>query len=187
MIHHKQQTVPGLILTTLLLSPLAQAETGPYVGASFGSSHFDEDFSGLNVDSDTNAFRVIGGFQLGDYFGIEAGYHDFGDFSESIDFGGFSSVTTVSADGWTLGGTLGLPLNKQFSLYGRAGVFFWDADVDIDGFSIDIPADENPYYGGGAKVDVTSNLSLVGDWTHYELDNIDSDVISLGFEFRFGR
>lgn len=186
MIHHKQ-LVPGLILGTLVLSPLALADSGPYIGASFGSSHFDEDFSGLNVDSDTNAFRVIGGLQLGDYFGIEAGYHDFGDFSETIDFPGFSTRTQVAADGWTLGGTLGLPLSEQFSLYGRAGVFFWDADVTVDGFSIDVPADENPYYGGGAKVDITSNLSLVGDWTRYELDTIDSDVISLGFEYRFGR
>jgi len=186
MINHKQ-TMPGLVLAALLLSPLAQADTGVFVGASFGSSHLDKDFSGFNIDTDANAFRLIGGFQFGDYFGIEAGYHDFGDFSETIDFGGISTRTEVAADGWTLGGTLGFPLTEQFSLYGRAGVFFWDADVDIDGFSIDVPEDENPYYGGGAKVDVTSNLSLVGDWTRYELDTIESDVISVGFEFRFGR
>jgi OOP family OmpA-OmpF porin len=186
MTHHKY-LLPGLILGALLISPLTQAEVGPYLGASFGSSHFDEDFSGLNVDADTNAFRLVGGFQFGDYFGIEAGYHDFGNFSETIDLGAFSTRTTVKADGWTLGGTLGLPLNEQISLYGRAGVFFWDADVEIDGFSIDVPGDDNPYYGGGAKVDITSNLSLVGDWTRYELDSIDSDVISIGFEYRFGR
>jgi len=185
MTHHKQ-TVPGLILAALLSAPLAHADTGAYLGASFGSSHLNEDFSGLNIDTDANAYRIVGGLQFGDYFGIEGGYHNFGDFSERIDFGGFSTLTAVAADGWTLGGTLGLPLNEQFSLYGRAGVFFWDADVEIDGFSIDVPADENPYYGGGAKVDVTSNLSLVGDWTRYELDSIDSDVISVGFEYRFG-
>lgn len=185
MTNHKK-TVPGLVLAALLLSPLAQADTGAYVGASFGSSHLDEDFSGLNIDTDANAYRIVGGFQLGDYLGIEAGYQNFGDFSETLDINGFSTRTKVAADGWTLGGTLGLPLNEQFSLYGRAGVFFWDADVEVDGFSINVPEDENPYYGGGAKVDVTSNLSLVGDWTRYELDTIDSDVISVGFEYRFG-
>ena len=184
---HYKQTMPGLILAALLLSPIAQADTGVFVGASFGSSHLAEDFNGFNVDTDANALRVVGGFQFGDYFGIEAGYHDFGEFSETIDLGGLATRTKVAADGWTLGGTLGLPLGDQFSLYGRAGVFFWDADVDIDGFSINVPNDENPYYGGGAKVDITSNLSLVGDWTRYELDTIDSDVISLGFEYRFGR
>jgi len=184
---HYKQTIPGLILAALLLSPIAQADTGVFVGASFGSSHLAEDFSGFNVDTDANAFRVVGGFQFGDYFGIEAGYHDFGEFSETIDLGGRSTRTKFTADGWTLGGTLGLPLSDQFSLYGRAGVFFWDADVDIEGFSINVPNDENPYYGGGAKVDITSKLSLVGDWTRYELDTTESDVISVGFEFRFGR
>ena len=183
---HPMQTVPGLILAALLLSPLAQADTGLFVGASFGSSHLDEDFGGFNIDTDANAYRIVGGFQFGDYLGLEAGYHNFGDFAETVDLGGFTSLTEVTADGWTLGGTLGLPLNEQFSLYGRAGVFFWDADVEVDGFSINVPEDENPYYGGGARVDVTSQLSLIGDWTRYELDTIESDVISVGFQYRFG-
>jgi len=183
---HRMQTVPGLILAALLLSPLAQADTGLFVGASFGSSHLDENFGGFNIDTDANAYRIVGGFQFGDYLGLEAGYHNFGDFEETVDLGGLSSLTKVTADGWTLGGTLGLPLNEQFSLYGRAGVFFWDADVELDGFSINVPEDENPYYGAGARVDVTSQLSLIGDWTRYELDTIESDVISVGFQYRFG-
>ena len=184
---HQKKMLPGLTVAALLLAPLAQADTGVFVGASFGSSHLDNDFSGFNIDTDANAYRIVGGFQFGDFLGIEAGYHNFGEFSEAIVFSGLSTRTAIAADGWTLGGTLGLPLNEQVSLYGRAGVFFWDADVAIDGFSIDVPNDENPYYGGGAKVDITSSLSLVGDWTRYELDDIESDVISVGFEFRFGQ
>lgn len=179
--------IPGFVLTAFLLPTLAQADTGLYLGASLGSSHLNEDFSGIDLDTDATAFRFVGGFQLGDYLGLEAGYHSFGTFSETIDFGPGTSRTDVNADGWTLGGTLGLPLSDRMSLYGRAGVFFWDADVEVDGLSIDVPGDENPYFGGGAKVDVTPNLSLVGDWTRYELDTIDSDVISIGFEYRFGR
>lgn len=181
------QTIPGLILAAFLLPSLANADTGLYFGASIGSSHLEDDFNNFNIDTDATAYRFVGGFQLGDYLGIEAGYQNFGDFSETIDLGPISTRTDVDVDGWTLGGTLGLPLNEQLSLYGRAGVFFWDADVEVDGFSVDVPEDENPYYGGGAKVDVTPNLSLLGDWTRYELDNIDSDVISIGFQYRFGR
>ena len=185
MTHHTR-TVPGFFVAALLFSVAVQADTGPFVGASFGSSHLDESFDGLNIDSDANAYRIVGGFQFSENLGLEVGYHNFGDFSETIDIGGFSTLTDIAAEGWTLGGTLGLPLNEQFSLYGRAGVFFWDADVAIDGFSIDVPEDENPYYGGGGKVDLTSNFSLIGDWTRYELDDIDSDVISIGFQYRFG-
>lgn len=181
------QTIPGLVLATFLLPSLANADPGLFIGASVGSSHLEDDFTNINIDTDATAYRFVGGFQLNDYLGLEAGYHNFGDFSETIDLGPISTRTDVDVDGWTLGGTLGLPLNEQLSLYGRAGVFFWDADVEVDGFSVDVPEDENPYYGGGAKVDVTPNLSLLGDWTRYELDNIDSDVISIGFQYRFGR
>ncbi len=181
------QTFSGLILATILLPALANADTGLFVGASVGSSHLEDDFSNLNIDTDATAYRFVAGFQFTDYLGIEAGYHNFGDFSETIDLGQVLSRTEINADGWTLGGTLGLPLNEQISLYGRAGVFFWDADVEVNGFSIDVPEDENSYYGGGAKIDVTQNLSLLGDWTRYELDTIDSDVISIGFQYRFGR
>jgi len=181
------QAIQRLILVAFLLPSLANADTGLFVGASVGSSHLEDDFSNLNIDTDATAYRFVGGFQITDYFGIEAGYHNFGDFSETIDLGQALSRTEITADGWTLGGTLGLPLNEQISLYGRAGVFFWDADVEVNGFSIDVPEDENSYYGGGAKIDVTQNLSLLGDWTRYELDTIDSDVISIGFQYRFGR
>ena len=118
---HNKRTIPGLFLATLLTSTFAQAETGPFVGASFGSSHLDESFDGVNIDSDASAYRIVGGFQFSDYLGIEAGYHSFGDFTETIDVGGLSSLAEIAADGWTLGGTLGLPLNERFSLFGRAG------------------------------------------------------------------
>lgn len=179
--------LPGLLLAAIVLPSFASADSGLYVGASIGSSHLDEDFRGLNLDTDATAFRFVGGLQLGDYLGIEAGYHDFGDFAKTVDLGGLSARTELVADGWTLGGTLGAPLSEQFSLFGRAGVFFWDADVDVDGFSINVPEDENPYYGAGARYDVTRNFSLIGDWTRYELDTIESDVISIGFQYRLGR
>ena len=97
-----------------------------------------------------------------------------------------SSLTSIGADGWSVGGTLGLPISDSFSLIGRAGVFFWDADVRVDGFSIDIPGDENPYYGAGGRVDVSRNLSLIGDWSRFELDDVKTDVISIGLQYRFG-
>ena len=95
------------------------------------------------------------------------------------------SRTDITGDGWTLGATLALPLSDNLSLFGKGGVFFWDADISVDGFSIDTPGDENPYYGGGLKLQLGDNLSLTGDWTVYEFDILETDVISLGFNYRF--
>ena len=63
---------------------------------------------------------------------------------------------------------------------------FFDGDSLIDTVPWSTRSYSNLYVGGGAEVEITEQLSLVGDWTRYELDDVDSDVISLGFEFRFG-
>ena len=174
----------ALVLTSAL--PLA-AHAGPdaYVGASIGNARLDDNFDGFGIDTDTDAYRFFGGIQFGDTFGVEAGYLNFGDFTESVDLGGLLSRTDISGDGWTLGATLALPLSENLSLFGKGGVFFWDADIFVDGFSIETPGDDNPYYGGGLRLDLGDNLSLTGDWTIYEFDVLETDVISLGFNYRF--
>lgn len=178
-------SLAGALMVTSALPLAAQADTGAYVGASLGNARLDDSFDGFGIDTDADAYRFFGGFQFGDTFGIEAGYLNFGDFSETVDLGGLLSRTDITGDGWTLGGTLALPLSENLSLFGKGGVFFWDADISVDGFRIDTPGDENPYYGGGLKLDLGDNLSLTGDWTVYEFDVLESDVISLGLHYRF--
>ena len=174
----------ALLLTSAL--PLAaHADTGAYVGGSIGNARLDDNFDGFGIDTDADAYRFFGGIQFSDTFGIEAGYLNFGDFTETVDLGGLLSRTDITGDGWTLGATLALPLSENLSLFGKGGVFFWDADITVDGFRIDTPGDDNPYYGGGLKLDLGENLSLTGDWTIYEFDVLETDVISLGFNYRF--
>lgn len=178
--------VVPLVAAALTVPLSATAESGLYLGAGIGSATLAEDFDGFDIDDDTESYRFLGGLQLGDALGIEAGYMNFGDFEERIDFGGGTALTRLTADGWTLGGTLSMPLSNAVSLFGRGGVFVWDAGVEVDGIRAAVDDDSNPYYGGGAKVSFTRNFSLVGDWTRYELDEVDTDVYSLGFEYRFG-
>lgn len=168
------------------LAAPAFADTGLYLGASVGNASLAEDFDGIDFDDDVEAYRILGGFQLGDTLGLEAGYQNFGDFEERFDVGGIPTVTRLTADGWTFGGTLGLPLTDFVSLFGRAGIFVWDADVEVNGLRSAVDDDSNPYYGVGGKVGFSDRFSLVGDWTRYALDDVDTDVISLGFEYRFG-
>lgn len=176
------------VATAALVLPFAaQAESGFYLAGSIGSASLEEDFDGFDVNDDVESYRLLAGWQVSDVFGVEAGYLDFGTFEERIDLGGATALTELSADGWTLGATLAAPLSEQFSVFGRAGIFVWDADVDVDGIREAVDDDSNPYYGAGAKFAFTPNLSLLGDWTRYELDDVNSDVISLGFEYRFGR
>lgn len=178
-------TLAAAVLLVSAVPLTAQAHPDAYVGASIGNARLDDDFGGFGIDEDTGAYRFFGGIRISDAFGIEAGYLNFGDFTETVDLGGLLSRTDISGDGWTLGGTLALPLSQNLSIFGKGGVFFWDADITVDGFSIDTPGDDNPYYGGGLRLDLGNNFSLVGDWTVYEFDVLETDVISIGFNYRF--
>ena len=177
----------AIAATTLLaLSPLtALADGGFYVGGSVGSSSLSNDFDGFEVDADSTAFRLIAGWQFNDFFSLEGGYHNFGELEQSVDNNGELVDISLKADGFTLGGTGSIPLGEKFALFGRAGAFFWDGDAKINDITQARPEDTNLYYGGGAKFAITERLSLLGDWTRYELEDTESDVISLGFTFSF--
>jgi OOP family OmpA-OmpF porin len=177
----------AIAATTLLaLSPLtAFADGGFYVGGSVGSSSLSNDFDGFEVDADSTAFRLIAGWEFNDFFTLEGGYHNFGELEQSFDNNGELVDISLKADGFTLGGTGSIPLGEKFALFGRAGAFFWDGDAEINDITQARPEDTNLYYGGGAKFAITERLSLLGDWTRYELEDTESDVISLGFTFNF--
>lgn len=180
------RTATIALTSALALAPLsALADNGLYIGGSVGSATLTEDFSGLNVDADSTSFRLTAGWQFNDYFSLEGGYHSFGKFEESFDIDGSPVDVRLKADGFTLGATGSIPLGRNFALFARGGAFFWDGDAEINSISAARPEDTNAYVGGGAKVAVTDRLSLVGDWTRYELEDTESDVISLGFTFRF--
>ena len=176
-----------LIWTLITIMPgLAAAESGPYLGGAIGSASVDDDFAGFDIADDVDAYKLLIGMQLGATLGIEAGYQNLGEFEERTNLGATTVITELAAEGWTLGGTLALPVSDFVSLFARGGIFVWDADIDIDGIRRAVADDSNPYYGAGAKVGFTNNFSLVGDWTRYELEDVNSDVISIGLEYRFG-
>ena len=174
------------VAAAAFMMPLAaSADSGFYIGGSVGSATLEEDFDGSNLDADNTAYRLVAGWQLNSLLSLEAGYKNFGSFDDSVTVGGEPVDLSIEADGWMLGGTASLPLGPALSLYGRAGAFVWDADAEVNSIIEGRADDTNPYYGGGAKVAIGERLDLIGDWTRYELDDTESDVISLGFTLRF--
>ena len=172
--------------TILALVPLtATAESGFYIGGSVGSSSLTDDFSGFDVDASSTSFRLTAGWLFNEFFSLEGGYHNFGDFEQGFTVGGNPFDIRLKADGFTLGATGIIPLGERFALFGRAGAFFWDGDAEINNISQARPEDTNPYFGAGARFAITDHLSLVGDWTRYELEDTESGVIALGLTYRF--
>ena len=177
---------PALLLCLLL--PLgASAESGFFVAGSIGSAGLDEDFDGLTIDTDSIAYRITGGWRFNDYFAVEGGYQDFGNFEQTIDIGGTPATANLTADGFTLGVTGTLPLSERFALEGRFGMFFWDGNAEINNVSQATPEDTNPYVGAGVSYALSDSFRLIGDYTRFDLEDARSDVFAAGFQYRFGR
>ena len=181
-IQHYAAVAAFLLLFGLPLS--AQAD-GLYVGASIGNASLDDDFDGLNIDTDTTAFRIVAGWRFNDYFALEGGYHDFGDFEQSVNILGNPATVSLSADGFMFGAVGSIPFSERFSLIGRAGMFFWNGNAEINAISQATPEDNNLYLGAGLRFQVSKKVQLTGDWTHYELEDSDSGVISVGLQYQF--
>lgn len=175
------------LIAAALMPGIALADAGLFFGGAMGSASVDDRVDDFAIDDDVLAWRAFGGLSFGRLLAVEAGYQDFGEIDRTFDLGGTTAVSNLSADGWTLGGRVDLPLSRSVSLFGRGGVFAWQADIEVDGVRRAFDDDSNPYYGAGAAVMLSPRLSLLGDWTRYELDEADADVFALGIEYRFGR
>ena len=89
----------ALFATMIAGTPLAAlADSGFFVSGSVGSSTFEDEVDGFRLDTDTTAYRLTAGLQVGDYFGIEGGYHSFGEYDESFDIGGGVTDISIQAD-----------------------------------------------------------------------------------------
>ena len=175
-----KNTSLALVAAAAALPMTAMADSGFFIGGSVGSATLTDDFNRVDVDTDSTAFRLVFGYQFSDAFGLEAGYHRFGTFKENRDV-----RFELDADGTFVGANIGAPLSDGFRVFARGGAFFFDGNSRIDSVPWSTRWDSNLYLGGGAEVEITEQLSLVGDWTRYELRDTDSDVISLGFTLRF--
>ena len=181
----KIQSILVAAALAALLPLTALADSGFMLAASIGTAELSEDFDGFEVDSDSTAFRITVGWRFNEHLAVEAGYHNFGRFDQTLDVQGTPIDVSLKADGFTLGGVGTLPLGDRFFLFGRAGAYFWDGDGDINDVTTATPEDTNLYFGAGARMTLTDRLSLTADGSHYALEDASSTVFSVGVEFHF--
>ncbi|WP_405235316.1 porin family protein [Lentisalinibacter orientalis] len=177
----------GAGLLGLALAPAAHAGGFGgefYMGGDLGEVSAEEFFDGFDFDASTDAWRLYGGWRLSDYLGAEVGYVNFGELDERIDIGTSFVPVSADAEGYTVAGTVGWPVTDSLILTGRGGFLFWDSENRVDDIRFD-ESDENFFYGAGLRVDFSRHFSVTGDWTRYELDTVEVEMVSAGIQFRF--
>ena len=207
---------PGMIRTSRLLVAGALAlgglvaashalAQGFYIGASAGSSSFDNDIAyGLitsgSVDKSSSGYKLYVGYEFNQYFGLEVAYVDLGKAGYSGSYFG-APVTggTVEVWGLNLSAVGTLPLNSTFAVFGKVGLFGWEAkSKDTTGgvpFS-DVVSGADFSFGAGLRVRVYKNLSAHVEWERFGLTGYDygydhgydlgnADLLSVGLAYRF--
>lgn len=171
------------LLSTLLLSVALGAaafganaqDSGFYAGAGAGQSFVDE---GAYDDEDT-AFSVFGGYQVNRYFGVEAGYADFGKIEPDV------AGPALEGDSAYLTAVGTLPVGENFSLYAKAGLHRWNVDADLPVLGGDDDSGSDPTYGVGAQYRFTEHVALRGEYSRFEIEDADADLAQLQVRFDF--
>ncbi|MEJ2762034.1 MAG: outer membrane beta-barrel protein, partial [Gammaproteobacteria bacterium] len=145
----------AIILSLFSINAAAQ-NYGFYVGGSLGYTDFHQSASEIqsilasaglsgvnataNVDDTDMGWKLFGGFHFNKYLGIEGGYADLGRTKLSLNATvndplisptpvNIASTARVNVDGFTLDGVLSYPIYDRFDVFGKAGAFFWSADL----------------------------------------------------------
>jgi OmpA-OmpF porin, OOP family len=199
---YRKLAVAALVgMTGSVLSPAALAQSsaqqGWYFGGSIGKSDIDEsvatDFplitSGGPVDGKDTGWKLFGGFMFNRNFGVELAYVDLGKASYSGVFGPLPVTGgSVEVTGFNVAGIAAIPVTDAFSLFGKLGIYSWEAEAKdtTAGFPFSDTFDGNDlFFGAGISYSFTRNLSLRGEWERFKLDDVDADLLSVGFVYRF--
>ncbi|MBT8079358.1 MAG: outer membrane beta-barrel protein [Gammaproteobacteria bacterium] len=173
-----QSTIAVLALT-VACSASATAEI--YVGGALGQARIDERIDGLRIADNSTSWRVFAGYEFNDYIGLEAGYLDLGNISDTV----LGVPVRADADGWTLSAVGRIPFADRWAVQAKAGFFFWDGQSSVNGVVERDPGDQNPFVGIGIAYRFNENVQLDVGVDYYDMDDVQPLIGAMALSFRF--
>lgn len=164
-----KSTLVTVATTALLWSAVSQAEI--YAGAGIGRADTDDSAHGVSVNETDSAWKIYGGMMVTDNFGFEAGWTDLGDAS--------TGAVDTETEAAYMAGVVALPLIENFSVYAKAGIAFWDQDINTVNYD-----GEDLMYGIGAKYKLADQFHVRVEWEQYEAD-LQTSAIVVGGGLQF--
>ena len=185
-------SVASLLTTaTLLLSTAANAgsESGLYLGASLGQASVeakDQTPNGDDFDfSEEDAgYKIFLGYNFGIIplvdLAVEGSYVDFGNPNGTLVDG---TKVEFQLKAWDAFGLAALTFGP-FSVFGKAGLVYWDSDINI-GSSSDSDSGTDAAYGIGAKFQISS-FAIRAEYEAFDLSKFnDVYMASVGVSYTF--
>lgn len=205
----------GLVGGVVMSAPFAMADdSGWYIGGNIGQSRAKIDdariTSQLQVTGITSTtisdddrgtgYKLFGGYQYDKRFSLEGGYFDLGQFgytATTVPAGTLVGEAKIKGLNLDLVGML--PVNDQFSAFGRLGMIYAQTK---DRFSntgvVPVPANANPSksamsykFGAGLQYKFSESFGMRAEAERYRVDDAvgnkgDIDLVSVGLVYWFG-
>lgn len=186
----------------------SQSQMDENLVAIFASVGLDVvDVNSTLDDSDTG-FGLAGGYQLNDHFAVEFAYVDLGSLdyrasttvSDGVDAADADVGLESSAQGPVVSALGILPIGERFSLFGRVGLSFLNAEgtarIAFDGISqraSQSSQKSDPVLGVGAELSLSKHFAIRLAWDRYfdvgtedVTGDVDADLITLGVRMGLG-
>jgi OmpA-OmpF porin, OOP family len=191
--------IAGLATAALLAAaPVAQAqqaETGFYVGGSFGQTEFKDfcsdarsgGYVGGSCDEKDSGWKAFFGYRINRHFAIEGSYVNWGE--ASLNGGTFLGVpanATGELTSWGVAAVGIIPIGERFWGFGKIGFMRSEVDVNVNvaGFAgAGSESDTEAHYGLGLGFNITPRLAVRGEWER-AADN-KANMLSIGLQYRF--
>ena len=194
----------ALVLASLLASTSVVAETdktGFYVGGDIGSTNLDADDSMLglySVDDSAYSVGVYGGYNVNNWFGVEAHLFTTGDYSSQY-FGRIELDTSATV--FSVAPKFTLVFNDTFSSYVKFGLSYITTTTEAELGNNTYGDDLNGFgtvLGAGITAALTENLNLRlayeynsgdleldDDSVNYDDVSTDLSQFSIGMHYQF--
>ncbi|MDN2715614.1 porin [Janthinobacterium sp. SUN120] len=186
----KKQLFAAVVSAALAFPLFAQAE-GFYAGANVGRSELKLNVDGQGSEKDhKTGYKAYAGYDFTPNFGAEAGYVNFG----KVKLYGEDASANLESSAFYVAATGTLPLNEQFSLFGKAGVTQNRAKPSNNKDFFDFDGSKNKtaaVFGIGAAYHFDKKLSLVAEYENFgkvfsvDGGNMKADLLSIGLRYKF--
>lgn len=194
------------------------ADEGAFFEGSVGSTTINSsNFDGFSMNKTSTSWGFTGGYMFNSNIGLEGGYQDLGKVSgtASLAAGTYTlngkplvitaANATLKGDstGWLLGVRGNIPVNSQFSLNGRVGLYQWKSEASVGinaAFTYDGVAyaangtfsksytGSDAYYGVGANYNFNKQTALGLGYTQFKMGGdvkttVDNWALNLNYRF----
>jgi hypothetical protein len=162
--------------------------SGFYAGGGLGYNQVDLKTEQLKISGGDLSYTLFAGYQFPQYsflpfdtfFALEGGYMDLG----TIDDQALGAKFELDVHGFDLYAVGYLPVTRRIDLFGKAGVFLWDAKVKADGATVD--DDDGTDLAVGVGIEYRTGKAYSARLTVESLDMLDGAwVATLAGTYQF--